>query len=359
MLEMCDNNKINPLENIGAITLFNSCNTRNFFNLANEKQFSTMRLFFASVLCLVSGFTAFSQRPALYDAHIRKAEAFLAAKEYPAAAREYSAAFESLGWKGYQEDRYNAARAWAMSGVPDSAFINLFRITEKLKFDNLDAVTSEPDFGSLHPDARWTDLCAKIRANQPSMPELRKTLQAIRYDDQRYRLMTDSVEGRYGNASVEMDLLRKNMIETDSVNLLKVKAILDQYGWLGPAEVGPDGNSALFLVIQHADLPVQEKYLPLMREAAGNGKARRTDLALLEDRVNMRNGKKQIYGSQIKRDPNSGAYYIYPIEDPKNVDKRRAEAGLGPLADYVSIWGFKWNEEEAEKMEKQLIEPHK
>jgi len=36
MLEATDNNKINPLENIGAITLFNSFDTRNFYKLANE-----------------------------------------------------------------------------------------------------------------------------------------------------------------------------------------------------------------------------------------------------------------------------------------------------------------------------------
>lgn len=324
-----------------------------------KNNFSAMRLFFTALPALFSGFIAFSQKPPEYDARIRKAEESLSARDYPAAARAYSAAFESMGWKGYREDRYNAARAWSMAGTPDSAFMNLYRITEKLGFDDLNAVTGEPDFAPLHADARWPDLCAKIKANQPSMPELRKMLQAIRADDQRYRLMIDSVEGKYGSKSAEMQRLIKNMIETDSLNLLKVKAVLDQYGWPGPSEVGGDGNSALFLVIQHADLPAQEKYLPLMREAVKNGRARGADLALLEDRVNMRNGRKQIYGSQIKRDADSGAYYIYPIEEPENVDKRRAEAGLGPLAEYVSIWGLQWNAEEAEKMKKQFIEPKK
>ena len=32
---------------------------------------------------------------------------------------------------------------------------------------------------------------------------------------------------------------------------------------------------------------------------------------------------------------------VSPLEDPDNVDKRRAEVGLGPLADYVSNWNIK------------------
>jgi len=299
-------------------------------------------------------------QPAEYQANVRKAEEQLSAKDYAAAAQSYSAAFKSFGWKGYQQDRYNAARAWAMSGVGDSAFFNLYRIVEKLKFDNLDQVSAETNFQPLHKDARWADLCAKIKANQPTMPELRKELQAILEDDQKYRLMIDSVEKKYGQReSAEMRRLWHTIAEKDSVNLVKITAILDKYGWLGPDKVGTDGNQALFLVIQHSDLSVQEKYLPMMREAVKSRKAEGGQLALLEDRVNMRNGRKQIYGSQIRQNPETGVYSIFPIEDPKNVDKRRAEVGLGNLAEYVSTWGLIWNSEEADKMEKTPFDPKK
>lgn len=295
---------------------------------------------------------ALKAQPAEYQANVRKAEEQLSAKDYAAAAQSYSAAFKSFGWRALQKDRYNAARAWAMSGVADSAFFNLYRIVEKLKFDNLDQVTAETNFQPLYKDARWTDLCTKIKANQPAMPELSKELRAIYEDDQKYRLMIESVEKKYGHASAELHRLLGVINEKDSINLLKITAILDQHGWLGPDKVGYDGSQTLFLVIQHNELSVQEKYLPMMREAVKNGNARGADLALLEDRVNMRNGRKQIYGSQIGQDHETGAYWIFPIEDPKNVDKRRAEVGLGNLSEYVSTWGLLWNEEEAEKMEK-------
>ena len=68
-----------------------------------------------------------------------------------------------------------------------------------------------------------------------------------------------------------------------------------------------------------------------------------SSLALLEDRVSLRKVGKQIYGSQIGKDQETGEYFISPLEDPENVDKRRAEVGLGPIADYISNWNLTWD----------------
>jgi hypothetical protein len=128
-----------------------------------------------------------------------------------------------------------------------------------------------------------------------------------------------------------------------------VSDILDKRGWLGEDVVGQQGNSALFLVIQHADLKTQQKYLPMMREAVKTGRANASSLALLEDRVALRQGKMQIYGSQVGTDNSTGLHYVFPMEDPDNVDKRRAEVGLEPLAEYVSEWDIVWNVEQYKK----------
>jgi hypothetical protein len=77
-----------------------------------------------------------------------------------------------------------------------------------------------------------------------------------------------------------------------------------------------------------------------MREAVKKGNALAGNLALMEDRSALEHGKKQIYGSQIGRDMKTGKYYIDPIEDEANVDKRRTAVGLGPLADYASQWNI-------------------
>jgi len=137
--------------------------------------------------------------------------------------------------------------------------------------------------------------------------------------------------------------------QKDSINLIKVKALLDKYGWLGSDVIGGQGNSTLFLVIQHSNQATQEKYLPMMREAVKNGKAEGKSLALLEDRVALGQGKKQIYGSQIGRNPKTKLYYVLPLLDPETVDRRRAEVGLQPLAEYVTYWQMKWDVEQYKK----------
>jgi hypothetical protein len=42
-------------------------------------------------------------------------------------------------------------------------------------------------------------------------------------------------------------------------------------------------------------------------------------------------------------------FYVLPLEDPENVDKRRAEVGLQPIADYVIEWQIKWDVEQYKK----------
>ena len=167
-------------------------------------------------------------------------------------------------------------------------------------------------------------------------------LDSIYTKDQQYRQMINDVETKHGYESKEVNDLWKTINENDSTNLIQVTNILETYGWLGADAVGEQGSATIFLVIQHADLKTQEKYLPMMRQAVKSGKARGSDLALLEDRVAMRQGKKQIYGSQISRDQQTGKYFVAPIEDEPNVNKRRAAVGLMPLEDYARHFNIEY-----------------
>jgi hypothetical protein len=178
---------------------------------------------------------------------------------------------------------------------------------------------------------------------------LSKQLDSIYFTDQNIRLRLDSMEKIYNWQSQEMQLLLKEMMHQDSINLSYVKEILDKYGWLSPEEVGKKANNTLFLVIQHADHLTQVKYLPMMRDAVKKSSASGSSLALLEDRVAIDEGKKQIYGSQLAMYFDSNEYFVLPLEDPDNVDKRRAEVGLQPIAQYLERWGITWNVEKYKK----------
>lgn len=186
-------------------------------------------------------------------------------------------------------------------------------------------------------------------AQTKSMQELTEELRIIGENDQKDRAQIEYIQNKYGSESAEMKALWKSMRQNDSVNIIKVGAILDRYGWLGANEIGADANSTLFLVVQHADLPIQEKYLPMMRKAVKDKKAKGSSLALLEDRVALRQGKRQIYGSQVAWNMKTNSHYVMPLEDPDHVDKRRAEVGLPPLAEYVAHWDMKWDPEQYKK----------
>lgn len=173
---------------------------------------------------------------------------------------------------------------------------------------------------------------------------LRDELLAILKDDQEGRSQIDAVGKAHGFNSPEMHALWASMAAKDAANLVKVRAILDAHGWVGPAEVGPQANSAVFLVIQHSDLGTQQKYLPMLRAAVQEKKALPGQLALMEDRVALAEGRRQIYGSQLYGDrANTGRKYVAPMEDPDHVDERRAAMGLAPMAENLKRFGVTWD----------------
>ena len=302
-----------------------------------------------------------------YGELVQEAFALYEQKEFRASAERYTTAFEANGWKGAQGDRYNAACSWSLAGVPDSAFFQLQRIVQLMDYANLKHISTDPDLVSLYVDPRWTALIDQVRANKERLEAnydhpMVALLDSIHEEDQNYRQQLDEVEQQHGRDSKEMHALWSTIQEKDSTNLIAVTRILDERGWLGADVVGPKGNSTLFLVIQHADIGTQQKYLPMMRDAVKEGRADASSLALLEDRVALRTGRRQIYGSQIGRDPDSGMFYISPLDDAAHVDERRAAVGLGPLSEYVSIWGLTWDPAEYEKqlpeLEKKLAGDH-
>ena len=65
------------------------------------------------------------------------------------------------------------------------------------------------------------------------------------------------------------------------------------------------------------------------------------DLAIYEDRVALRQGRKQVYGSQVYCDDDGCK--VGRLVDPLHVDDRRKAVGLGPLADYVRRWNIIWD----------------
>jgi hypothetical protein len=285
-----------------------------------------------------------------YKANVAKAIQLIEKKEYSKSLPFFREAFKFPPL--ISGEVYDGACAAALSGEQDLAF-EWLNLAVSSGWSNINHTKTDSDLTGLHTDKRWSEfLLSMQKALDEKEVNYDKPLKIALLDildlDQKYRIKIDSVKLMYGFQSPEMQELWKNIEVADSMNLIKVRKILDTVGWLGAEKVGTKANNALFLVIQHSDIAIQEQYLPMMREAVKNKKAESSSLALLEDRVLIRRNKKQIYGSQVGID-STGKPSLRPLEDPDHVDERRAQMGLETLADYLLHFGIVWNLEAYKK----------
>ena len=120
----------------------------------------------------------------------------------------------------------------------------------------------------------------------------------------------------------------------NQANVAVVDSVVAARGWPSPNVVGEEGALAAFLVVQHAPVEVQERYLPLLQSAVAQGGTEPWHLAYLTDRVLVRTDRPQRYGSQFEADPETGERSLLPVEDPERLNARRAAIGMPPLDGY-------------------------
>jgi hypothetical protein len=101
-----------------------------------------------------------------YKKQIHYADSLFEVKEYRVVASAYFFAFKKNVNRGLVDDRYHAAVSYALSDNADSAFYNLFRIAEKVGWNNYVKLTTDSGLSSLHNDTRWNKLVNKVRSNK-------------------------------------------------------------------------------------------------------------------------------------------------------------------------------------------------
>lgn len=159
---------------------------------------------------------------------------------------------------------------------------------------------------------------------------LKDKLKSIMDNDQKIRAkirqeMPSQNAAKLKEMALEMQL-------SDKQNQLFVASLLDRCGW--PNGLNSMENHTLFLVIDHADTAFMRKYLPLLVEQAQLGNVAKSDLATLQDRIQLRSGKKQLYGTQTFRI--GSIVNIWPVEDAGGLEVRRRSMGLPPMVDYIT-----------------------
>jgi len=283
-----------------------------------------------------------------FEKYWHKADSLYRIGEYKKACNKFE---NALKIKETDADGYlYIAGTWALVGDTLKTLKYLNLVAEKGWYKRK-LLENIPDFTFLHNLKAWKEIISIVQQNLNEYEQgfdiiLKRKLEKIRIKDQFLRNLSEDVEKKYKINSEEFKYYIELMQQQDSINLNSIKNIIEKYGWPGISLVGKEANITVWLVIQHASLNTQEYYLPYLKESVIKGESRGQDLAYLEDRILMSKGKPQKYGSQLIRDSKTGEFIFYKIEDPDNVNKRRAEVGLQPIEEYMKKYNIKWNTED-------------
>jgi len=121
---------------------------------------------------------------------------------------------------------------------------------------------------------------------EPSgVDELQGVMLAIKEKDQRYRSLGE------GRSKKQKELDRQNQADIDS--------LYDQYGkYIGYTMVGKELEDVMWLVIQHSDVDMMKRYLPVVHSAVQAKELSQTPLKMLIDRFYAATEGYQFFGSQ-------------------------------------------------------------
>ena len=106
--------------------------------------------------------------------------------------------------------------------------------------------------------------------------------------------------------------------DSSGANIKEAEKIIEQYGYPGTKMVGPKFDFVVWIVIQHAELKYQEKYLSLIANAVHQKELGKTCLRMLLDRIYTKKIGRQIFGSQAG----------VPFADDKTIEEVKSKHSL-------------------------------
>ncbi|MEM9688063.1 MAG: DUF6624 domain-containing protein [Pseudomonadota bacterium] len=117
-----------------------------------------------------------------------------------------------------------------------------------------------------------------------------------------------------------------------------IKRALRQYDWIDIQRFGEAASQRAWLLVQHADTDVAFQALALerMEPYLATGGVSKRNYAFLWDRVAVNQDRLQRFGTQPAYPCVDGKIAPAPMEDPDQVDNRRAAMGLEPLDEHMA-----------------------
>src|SRR5579863_10424698 len=126
-----------------------------------------------------------------------------------------------------------------------------------------------------------------------------------------------------------MQKFDKQLIALDRIDAEELKRLLAIHGWPKISTWGKKADEAAWLIAQHADhdIPFQKEVLKTLEGLAAKKETNPANFAFLADRVAIHEDRPQLYGTQGGCQE-AGRWEADPIDDPINLDERRAKFGL-------------------------------
>ena len=130
-------------------------------------------------------------------------------------------------------------------------------------------------------------------------------------------------------------MLSEAMDSIDNLNRCIVDSLLRE-GW--PKGLSENSSNTLWLVIDHADVDYQERYLPLIEQQVERGTISASDYATLVDRIDVRRQRPQRYGTQTGYTQRNDQFfcYVYPVANVESLDSLRLSVGLDSMHIYLA-----------------------
>lgn len=200
------------------------------------------------------------------------------------------------------------------------------------------AVASDVDFGKC-PQGKAAERA--LEAREKARVKALSPVARVRYPAmQRALIEMVDADRRVREATMVPDASQaalQAMMAVDARHLPLLRHMLAQ-GFPTPSDVGYDGVSAAWLLVQHADADpaLQRRVLDQLSADPIRYAARPEELAMLTDRVLQHEGHPQRYGTQFES-TGGGEWQPQPIEHPAGLDVRRAQAGLMPMDVYRCV----------------------
>ena len=205
-------------------------------------------------------------------------------------------------------DRQSSLKAWSDAETE-------FRLGEQAEARSVEAAKRD---GSYRPTPLGRELALRAARDQA----WRNSENERHYDD------------RTSEAIVWRSWSRMCHISADNISF--VKLLVAEGRWPLISRDGEAASHDAFLFVQHADddPDFQEQMLGFLKPLVAHHEFLGKTYAALFDRVALAKGQPQRYGTQFRRGKH-GCSAVRPVEDPTNLDRRRAEVGLPSIAEYA------------------------